>query len=173
MSNHPCQGKSEALLTHARLLEVAVYNRRTGLFTARITRGGIRAGTVLGSLDANGYRRIMIDRRRFMAHRLAWFYVKRVWPRDELDHRDENKDNNRFRNLREATCAQNHAAAHRKPGRARLRGAHWSARDGSWQSSIGVSGRKVHLGRFRSAKAAHAAYVRGARHYHAKSARTQ
>jgi hypothetical protein len=43
-----------------------------------------------------------------MAHRLAWFYVTGEWP-VEIDHRDRQRGNNVFSNLRSATSSLNKA----------------------------------------------------------------
>jgi hypothetical protein len=40
-------------------------------------------------------------------HRLMWLYQTGEWPRDEIDHRDNDTLNWRFDNLREATHGQN------------------------------------------------------------------
>jgi hypothetical protein len=38
-----------------------------------------------------------------LAHRVAWFYITRRWPADQIDHANHNKADNRFINLREVS----------------------------------------------------------------------
>lgn len=95
-------------LTLQRLKEVLSYNRRSGIFRwklklSRRNHVGDRAGYV----DTNGYRIIQIDGWHYKAARLAWLYCNGRWPDPTADHRDLDRDNNRIRNLREATYSQN------------------------------------------------------------------
>lgn len=50
-------------------------------------------------MDPNGFRYIRIDKKDFLAQRLAWFYVNGEWPEKKLKHSDEDRDNNRFANI--------------------------------------------------------------------------
>jgi hypothetical protein len=59
------------LVTQARLKELLVYDRKTGHFYWRETRGGSGRGTQAGTVNADGYIRICIDRRPYYAHRLG------------------------------------------------------------------------------------------------------
>jgi hypothetical protein len=94
-------------LTHARLLEALRYDLGAGRFYWN-ARNGKRAG-----YDQGSYRRITLDGVQYYEHCLAWFFVKRTWPVNRIDHVDTNKRNNSFENLREASDAQN--AANRPP----------------------------------------------------------
>jgi len=63
----------------------------------------MQAGTVL----ATGYRVIRVDGYRYLAHRLAWFYVYGAWPVSEIDHINLLKDDNRISNLRDVSRKEN------------------------------------------------------------------
>jgi hypothetical protein len=123
----------------------------------------VKPGDVAGHLTAQGYWRISVDGRRYLAHRLAWLYVHGEWPAAQIDHVDLDKSNNRFANLREATNAQNKANTRaRKDNTSGFKGASWDKRSGRWRARICVVGKDSHLGFFDSAETAHAAYCQAA-----------
>lgn len=64
------------------------------------------AGKEAGSLDTKGYRRVAVNGKFYLAHQIAWFYVKGYWA-DEIDHEDHDRSNNRLNNLRDATSQMN------------------------------------------------------------------
>jgi hypothetical protein len=167
VSGHPHQGKNEAKLNHSRLLELVLYDPKTGYFTAKVGRQGARRNRPLGHVESTGYRRVCIDGMRFLAHRLAWFYMKGDWPVSEIDHKDLDKDNNKWSNLREATTSLNHANTRQPRGyNAPLKGAHWNKHRKYWVSRIFVHRKGYYLGAFKTAEEAHAAYVKAAKHFH-------
>ncbi len=94
-------------LTHERLLQLLRYEPETGNFRWRQSRGSIAQGHIAGSLRPDGYIDIRLDDRKFFAHRLAWFYMKALWPSKEMDHQNRCRSDNRWTNLREATSKQN------------------------------------------------------------------
>ena len=150
-------------ITREGLLQLVRYDQETGAFWAITPRRGVRGGRPLGHVDANGYRRIGIKGRRYLAHRLAWLYVTGEWPALDVDHRNLLRDDNRWDNLRLATDSENHANTRApKSNTSGLKGAHWNRFRGYWQSSITVQGRSLFLGRFETKEEAHAAYAAAA-----------
>jgi hypothetical protein len=77
-----------------------------------------------GKINSKGYRLIGVDGRWHKAHRLAWLYMTGSWPREQIDHINLIKNDNRFENLREATQTQNHANTRAR--RRGLKGITWS-----------------------------------------------
>ena len=78
------------------------YDPDTGDFTWKVsTSNRVRVGQVAGTLRHDGYIRIKVNGKLYLAHRLAWFFVYGVWPVEFLDHIDQDKSNNRINNLRE------------------------------------------------------------------------
>lgn len=158
-------------ISHERLCSLVEYNPSTGEFYAAAPRQGIRHRKRLGHVESNGYRRLMIEGDRFLAHRLAWFYVHRQWPDKDLDHKNLERDDNRIENLRVATDSQNHANTRAKVSKSGLKGAHWNGARNYWQSYIRVNGRSKFLGRFDNPQAAHEAYAAAAISIHGEFAR--
>lgn len=102
MKGWNCASKTkEGSLPHRLLTARLDYNELTGVFTWR------SHGSIAGSLDAKGYRRIRIGAKTYRAHRLAWFYVHCEWPENQLDHINRNRDDNALSNLRPASPESN------------------------------------------------------------------
>ena len=164
-------------LTAQRLRELLSYDARTGGFTWAVSRGGnAKAGTVAGTVNSGprcgggGYRNITIDGKRYYAHRLAWLYVNGSWPEHEIDHRDLDRDNNRFVNLREATRLQN--LANRPLYRNSTTGFKGvTVKHRRWRARIKVNGQEIYLGSFESPEQAHAAYAMAAVDIHGEYAK--
>lgn len=143
------------------------YDRETGELRWCVDRRGrARAGDLAGSINAEGYRTVRLLGKNHRAHRLVWLYVHGALPDGEIDHIDGDKANNRLTNLRVVSHGQNRQnqpKAYRN-NRSGLLGAHENK--GAWSAVIQHDGRRVHLGRFASAEAAHAAYLIAKAHLH-------
>jgi hypothetical protein len=95
-------------LTHERLRELLHYDKATGVWTRLVsTSSRARAGAIAGSIVPSGYRVIGIDGCIYFSAPLAWFYVKGEWPKLEIDHKNLDKADDRWENLREATHGEN------------------------------------------------------------------
>jgi len=146
-------------LSVKRLKQVLHYEPITGAFTWLISPNRrIKVGSVAGAAS-NGYLMIGIDGGHYLAHRLAWVYVTGKWPSAEIDHKDRNRSNNAFSNLREATRKQN---SENKPVRATnntsgARGVSFHRRFKRWRAFIGHNGTCRHLGYFNTEAEARAA----------------
>jgi hypothetical protein len=96
-------------LTRARLRELVDINLHTGWVTWKIPRQGVRVGDRAGSVGNRGYRVICLDHVRYLEQHLVWFYAHGYWPRNQLDHINRVRADNRLCNLRAATRSQNYA----------------------------------------------------------------
>lgn len=129
------------------------------------------AGKSAGRQNPRIYREISIDNKLYYAHRLAWLYITGEWPKDQIDHIDCNKTNNRFENLREATCAENSQnSICRKRNTTGMKGV-TELSVGKFGAQIAVNKKRIWLGRFHSAAEAHRAYSEAANRYHGEFAR--
>lgn len=149
-----------------KLREHLLYNPATGWFTWIKSGAEVRVtvGTRAGSLQANGYRGIRFEGKRYREHILAVFLQTGSWPTQPIDHRDNSRtgrSNNKWDNIRVATPSLNRANA-------RLRADNQSGRKGvyrqgsRWRAQIRVDGALKHLGYFDTVDAAHGAYTRAA-----------
>ena len=132
------------VLTQSRLKELLHYDRGLGWF---MWQTGYRAGTAAGSLNKIlGYVLICIDGVDYYAHRLAHLYVEGSFPEVESDHRDRDRSNNRWRNLRRASHKQNQE----NQGATGV----YQVPSGNWVAKIKHNRQSHYLGTFTSRRAA-------------------
>jgi hypothetical protein len=156
-----------------RLQELLAYEPETGLFRWRVDKNRGRAGAVAGTIlsPKRPYLIIGVDDRRFLAHRLAWFYMTGKWPESGIDHVNGEQSDNRWANLREATQSQN-------SGNGRAKSTNTSGfkgvfpKDGKWVASIMVDGDRIWLGRWNTAEDAAQVYRIAAKRFFGKFAKT-
>jgi HNH endonuclease len=162
---------NERLLTAERLRRLLGYDPETGVFTRLVrTSNRIRVGNVAGFLSVWGYREIRVDGHSYKAHRLVWLYQTGLWPEGDLDHKNMDKADNRFCNLREATVSQNQAnrrvLSNNESG---FKGIDWHG--GKWRARITVNGKLVSLGHFDTPHIAYATFCLAARKHFGDYAR--
>lgn len=145
------------------------YFPETGLFVWKISSATyITVGSVAGTVDKKGYRRITYRGHRYMAHRVAWLLMTGKWPAAEIDHRNCNPSDNRWCNLREATPTQNQA---NRRGLGKYQKGVRLHRGGKFEARIRVNGKQRHLGTFKTAEEAATAYAIAAKQYFGEFAR--
>lgn len=147
-------------LNQSEVQRLLYYDANTGAFTWRVKPcRRIRVGQPAGATNTAGYIVIGISGKLYYAHRIAWFYMTGEWPR-QVDHRDGDRSNNAWANLRLATHQQNILNAKlAKNSTSGFKGVSWHRAAGKWSAQIYLNGESKHLGLFTTAEDAHAAYV--------------
>jgi len=156
-----------AILTHDELLRLLRYDPENGTFTRRVvTASRVKIGMIAGYTDVHGYTCLSVLNKGYKAHRLAWFYMTGAWPSGDIDHRDGDRGNNRWNNLRDASRSQNLANSGKRSGNTSgLKGVSILP-SGKWRASFSVGNKQRHVGVFDCPAAAHLAYmVETSRHY--------
>jgi hypothetical protein len=97
----------QSLLNQELLKELVNYDPNTGVFAWKKIRPGVSSSKKFGSLKPSGYIVVLINKKLYRLHRLAWLYMTGEWPENEIDHINGNKADNRFCNIRKATKAEN------------------------------------------------------------------
>lgn len=154
-------------LTQARLKEVLHYDPETGIFTwlKKSCNRWPMVGRPTGTPDGKGYLMVGIDQVRYKLHRLAVLFMTGALPAEQVDHINGVVDDNRWVNLRQVTASgsmQNRKL--NKNSTTGLTGV--TLFQGKPTASIGVNGKKIHLGTFSSAQEAHEAYLAAKMIYH-------
>ena len=90
-----------------KLREVLSCDPQTGVITWKNHTYKSRIGSRAGSQRPDGYRYIKINGKNFYEHRLVWFFATGSWPKNDIDHINGNKSDNRIDNLRECTKSEN------------------------------------------------------------------
>ena len=146
---------TDKILTQDRLKELLNYDPETGVFTWRVCRYCVQAGETAGYLNPNGYIYIKIDGKDYRLHRLVWLYVHGIIPKQQLDHINGNRSDNRLVNLRVVTnkqnCENRKQQANNTSG---YRGVHWNASANKWVARIRHHGKRHHVGVFDTAEEA-------------------
>lgn len=131
------------------------YDQDTGLFTYKSTH---LAGRVAASYHERGYKTIRLNRKPYLAHRMAWLYVYGVLP-VVIDHINGITDDNRIVNLRNVGHSHNQIntklSSRNKSG---FRGVCWNKKDKAWKVTAGFNGVAHHLGCFKDKLMAAKAY---------------
>jgi len=153
--------QQELFFKESLLEDVFTYNPDTGLFkwvqpTANRHKGWFRQNK---GLTKKGYCIIFYNGKNIKAHRLAWYLMTGSLPKDQIDHINNVKTDNRFSNLREVTNKQN---AQNRMGK----GAYLEKKTGRWSARITVDEKFLTIGTFDTEEEAVKAYKEAKKKYH-------
>lgn len=142
------------MLTQEILKKHLHYDCDTGIFK------WIKSDNVAGT-ENRGYILIRINNNRYFAHRLAWLYVYGTFPKNDIDHINGIRNDNRLINLRDVTRSVNlqnlkKCYSNNKSG---LLGVSWNKKANKWQASIGLNGKLIYIGMFNDKYDAHKEYL--------------
>jgi len=156
-------------MTPQQLRTIVTYDPITGFFWWNDTKAGRRRELAGGRVQSGGrsskswYIGITIDYRRYLAHRLAFFYMLDRWPL-RVDHIDHDGLNNAWQNLREVAEHTNNLNK-RLDARNTSGVAGVTKNHGAWSAMIGYRGKRYYLGRFKEFDAAVAARKKAEREF--------
>ena len=138
------------MITFEEANELLRYDPETGKLYWKVSRGSkAKAGSEAGYIDATGYRRVTVNRKLYLTHRIAWLLTHGTWPENQIDHIDGDGNNNRLSNLRDVEQTHNQRnAKKRKDNTSGILGVGWHKCSKKWIARIVVDGKRVHLGIF-------------------------
>jgi hypothetical protein len=131
------------------LREYLTYDPETGVFTWK-KRASLRTpvGTVAGH-KCGKYLRLRLKGVSNYAHRWAFLYMEGALPSEVIDHINGDTHDNRWVNLRPASCTINGMnAAQRKDNTSGITGV--CQVNGKWRADIKVAQKNIYLGTFTS-----------------------
>lgn len=141
--------KTPDTLTVEQLKEELHYDPPTGVWTwLYLERKGKRwnkqySGKQAGYIaNTDSYVRIWLRENRYLAHRLAWFYMTGEWPR-EIDHKNRIRFDNSWPNLRDVTTSENHRNMPKNAtNKSGITGVRFDERDKLWVAECSNNGVK-------------------------------
>lgn len=155
------------------LRELFSYDPETGVvrYKKAPKSSKIKAGEKAGCLEkkskavnAKEYLTVKINQISYKLHRVIFKLMTGKDPGlKEIDHKDGNGLNNAWSNLRLATSGQNNANK-QSTCKAGLKGV-GKEPSGNYRAFIGRTGKRINLGTFKTAEAAHAAYCKAAEEF--------
>lgn len=155
------------MLTQKILKELLTYNEHTGVFVWNERRGGSALKGSIAVALSSGYRNIMVDKKTFQAHRLAWLYVYGKFPDKDLDHVNLKRDDNRISNLREVNDSENKQNQRKySTNTSGYKGVSRKKSSSKWRAEICVNYKKISLGSFEKIEDAAKAYEDAAKKFH-------
>jgi hypothetical protein len=163
------------MITADMVREALSYDLDSGVFrwAKRINKKTV-PGRVAGYRPDGGYAQIRIAGKLYKAHRLAWLWMTGEWPSGEVDHKDRDRSNNRWLNLRLASPSENKCNIGKLSNNSTgYKGVCFQPRatHRPYTAEIRFKGVRRYLGSFRTAEEAHAAYRRAAEQQHGEFAR--
>lgn len=130
------------------------------LFRKVRTAPRVRLDELAGTLRKDGYRQLKILGKWFMEHRVIYeMHFGKIAEGLQIDHINRDRADNLLSNLRVVSSYDNVANSGMLcTNTSGLKGAHFSKVANKWQAQIGDGKRRVHLGYYDTAEAAHEAY---------------
>ena len=107
--------------------------------------GGPKVTIVRGSKSSSKYLSTRILGKSVLMHRMIFLLLK-GWLPEFLDHKDQNRHNNRIENLRPSTKKFN--CFHRKvssKSTSKVRGVDFHKAHGTWRGRVVVDGKSIHI----------------------------
>lgn len=136
-------------LTAEEARELFFYNSLDGSLEWKKRRVGVRKDMKVASIDTHGYLQVKINGRTYQAHRVVFLMFNMRWPKNQIDHINGCRTDNRIENLREVTCQENRRNSKlRCDNKSGYSGIHWIERDKKWSARIRIGGKLCQLGYF-------------------------
>lgn len=140
------------MLSQEQLKVYLTYCPDTGLFTKnryKDPRGRFWGGYKIGAKNVSGYIFITINKKQYLGHRLAWFYMTGEWPESQIDHINGVRTDNKIENLRKCSPMQNrHNVGITKTNKSGFKGVSWNKDIRKWTASVSINNKTKVLGYF-------------------------
>jgi len=137
-------------LTQKELKRLLEYCPETGVFRWIVAKMyKIKIGDVAGHANKDGYRKITINGKIYLASRLAYLYMEGYFPENDIDHINRNTSNDAWENLRHVSHACNmRNQKTRSTNTSGVTGVSLDKVENKWHAQIMIVGKPKKLGRF-------------------------
>jgi citrate synthase len=142
--------KGNNMITQKELKEMLHYEPDTGVFTWKVYRAwNSDIDDIAGTLRPDGYIKIGINNKSYLAHRLAWLYMTGEFPTSDTDHKYRDRSDNRWKHLRDITRSFNNinASIHNN-NTSTITGISRDKCSNKWRASITINRKAINLGRY-------------------------
>ena len=148
--------------------EYLEYNENTGdLIWIKKPSSKVCIGDKAGTKHSKGYIHIAFKGKKHLIHRVAWFLYTSEQPPDNVDHKNGNKTDNSWLNLRVATERNNmHNKGKPTTNTSGYKGVSWNKKASKWLAKIKFNNQTMYLGLFNTPEEAHLSYCIAADKYH-------
>ena len=142
------------------------YNPTSGVFTWKVKSGRSKEGKVAGYVRTDGYVSIGYKRRAYLAHRLVFLYMTGSLPIAEVDHINNNRQDNRFENLRQVDSKQNKENRKSANSNSKYGFLGVTKNHNRYMAHLCHNRKSLYLGTYDTPEEAHAAYLKVKRELH-------
>lgn len=148
----------------------ATSGRQTADHNCNIWNARFAGKEAFTAIHNQGYKDGHVNSCHLLAHRVIWAIITGAWPAGDIDHEDTDKANNRWKNLRPATGAQNmQNKGVRKDSSTGIKGVQILP-SGRFTATITAHGKRAYLGSFTRSDDAKSAYDAAAAKLHGRYA---
>lgn len=140
-------------MTQEYLKSIVDYDPETGFIVWAFHRGSrSEKGRTAGyKRPNNGYITISINKKTYLAHRLAWLYMYGEWPNGQVDHINHIRTDNRIKNLRVVdSTGNNKNSSLPSTNTSGHVGVYFDKKIGKWMAKIHKNNKQIWLGYFLS-----------------------
>ena len=158
---------ANAILTQEHLKELFNYDPGTGNLVRLVrTSSNANIGDIVGYKNTNGHLQVRINGKYLLVHRVIWLYMNGSWPLCQIDHVNGVRTDNRLKNLREVSSAEN-SQNRRNAHSNNITGLLGVSPHGkNYQTAILANGKRKYIGTFKTPELAHEAYLKAKRELH-------
>lgn len=159
-------------LKQDRLKRLLHYFPEEGKFYWLVNKSSAKMFDEAGSLQKDGYIIIGIDKKSYLAHRLAFLFMTGEVP-EYVDHINGDRSDNRWENLRPCSLSENNR--NRKitnKNTSGVKGVSWHKASGKWQVQLSVKGNN-HFGLYSSLEEAEKRAIEVRKIFHKAFARNE